>query len=135
MSLSPPVSIGTGLAVATLVYAIHANATPTLADIRSVDAHNQDIAGASRSADWLAAGVVAGVSLISKDGTVFVIGGIMVIGMAWLERHANAVHPDTGKATSAVVNMGGDLPRVTQASDPSAYAAAGAGGGGYDPIL
>jgi hypothetical protein len=116
MALPKEFSIGIGLATATVVYGLYQNALPTMADVRSLDANNTDISAAERTASWTAAGVVAGVSLIAKDPTIFIIGGSMVVAMAWWHRHANMVVPNVGKATSEMT------PRVTQASDPGAYA-------------
>src|SRR5687768_13654111 len=93
-ALKPEISIGAGLAVGTLVYAMYSNATPGLADVRSLTENNEDVARAERSTSWMAAGVVAGVSLIARDPVIFTVGGVMVIGMAWMTRHANAVNPD-----------------------------------------
>lgn len=95
--LKPEISIGAGLAVATLVYAIHTNATPSRADIRSLPEGNPDVDAEERKATWQAAGVVAGISLIARDPVIFIIGGTMVIMEAWLTRHANYVNPDTNK--------------------------------------
>lgn len=92
--LRPEISIGAGLAVATLVYAIHQNATPSRADIRSLPEGNPDIDAEERKASWQAVGVVAGISLIARDPVIFIIGGTMVIMEAWLTRHANYVNPD-----------------------------------------
>jgi hypothetical protein len=97
MALKPEISVGAGLAVATLVYAIHTNATPTRADIRSLPEGNPDIAAEERKATWQAAGAVAGISLIARDPIIFIIGGTMVIAEAWLTRHANYVNPDAKK--------------------------------------
>jgi hypothetical protein len=36
-----------------------------------------------------AAAAVAGVSLLSKDPTVFVLGGGMIVALSWWHRHAN----------------------------------------------
>lgn len=103
----PEVSIGVGLATAALVYSIYSNATPTLADIRAAEPGNQDIEATRKAAAWTAAGVVAAVSLISKDATVFSLGGAMVIALDWLHRHGNEVDPRTGKAaTSAMQDAG-----------------------------
>ena len=93
-ALKPEISIGAGLAVGTLVYAMYQNATPDLSDIRSLTEGNEDVDRAERSTTWMAAGVVAGVSLIARDPVIFSVGGVMVIGMAWLTRHANRVNPD-----------------------------------------
>lgn len=103
MALKPEVSIPTAAGVAVLVYAIHQNATPTIADVRAARPDNADLQAAERSATWLSAGVVAGISLIAKDPTIFVIGGAAVIGMAWWTRHADLVNPATGKATLAMI--------------------------------
>jgi hypothetical protein len=89
MALRPEFSIPTGLAVAAVVYAIHANATPTQADIQALPAGTPDIDRAERKATWLSAGTVAGISLLAKDPTIFVIGAAATIGMAWMTRHAN----------------------------------------------
>lgn len=95
--LKPEISIGAGLAVATLVYAIYQNATPSVADIRTLTEGNEDIKKAERGASWLAGGAVAGVSLIARDPVIFIVGGSMVIAMAWWTRHANLVNPDLRK--------------------------------------
>jgi hypothetical protein len=95
----PEVSLGMGLATAALVWGIYNSALPSLAEARVTAQNDADLASAERSATWTAAAVVAGVSIISRDATVFVFGGAMVVTLAWLHRHANQVHPDIGKAT------------------------------------
>lgn len=115
MALKPEFSIMAGLATATVVYGVYQVAMPSVADVRSLQPQNRDIASAERSASWVSAGVVAGVSLIARDPTIFIIGGVVVIGMAWMHRHANAVHPDTGTASTPRV------PAVSQAEVPQQY--------------
>lgn len=97
MALKPEMSIGTGLALAALVHAIHVGATPNLSDIRTLPEGNPDIDSEERKASWQAAGLVAGISLIARDPVIFIIGGTMVIAEAWLTRHANYVNPDMKK--------------------------------------
>lgn len=99
MALKPEISLGVGLATAAVVWSIYQNATPTIADIRSGPAQDDTIDGSRKMASWTAAGVVAGISLLAKDPTVFVLGASMVVAVDWWHRHANAVNPDTGKAT------------------------------------
>ena len=96
MALEPSASIGTGLAVAGVVYAIHSNMTPTVADIQALPAGNQDIDKAERKATFLGIGIVSGISLIAKDPTIFVIGSLAVVGMAFFTRHANWTETATG---------------------------------------
>jgi hypothetical protein len=119
---TPEVSIGVGLATMTVVYSIYQGALPSVADVRSLDAHNGDVEAAERLAGWTAAGVVAGISLLAKDGTVFILGGSMVVVMAWWHRHADAVMPAEGKAGTSGRGMKDATPRTTQADAPELYA-------------
>jgi hypothetical protein len=107
--LEPKVSIPIALAVATMVYAVHSNATPTMADIRSVPAQNQDLDASRKSATWISAGIVAFTSLIARDPTIFTIGGAAVVIMDFWTRHANAVDPQIGKVTNreGIIAQGG----------------------------
>jgi hypothetical protein len=98
VSLKPEVSIGTGLAVSAIVYAIHSNFTPSMADMQGLPAGNADVDAAERKATWLSAGVVAGVSLLAKDPTIFVIGSAATIALAFFSRHATWTESKTGAA-------------------------------------
>lgn len=119
--LKPDVSLSVALATGTLVYAIYTNATPSIADIRSVDQNNIDIAASERQATWTAAAAVAGISLVSQDPGPFIFGGLMVIVMAWAHRHANLVNPLTGKALGDGISMSDILPMTSQQDAPTAY--------------
>lgn len=109
-------SVIAGLSTAALVYAIYANATPTIADIRVAKPADPDIESSRKLAAWTSAGVVAGVSLIAKDGTIFVMGGAMIIALDWWHRHANEVTPATARATAPDV-----VPVETQMNDEGAF--------------
>lgn len=109
-------SIVAGLATAALVYAVYSNATPTVADIRVAKPHDPDIDASRKLAAWTSAGIVAGVSLIAKDGTIFVMGGAMIIGLDWWHRHANEVNPMVARATAPM-----SIPIETQESNPDAF--------------
>ncbi len=93
-------SIIGSLAVMTATYALYSNGLPSVADIRTAQPGNMDIDAAERSAAWMAAGVVAGVSILAKDPTIFILGGATVIGLSWWYRHANMVNPEIGKAVA-----------------------------------
>jgi 4-amino-4-deoxy-L-arabinose transferase-like glycosyltransferase len=95
--LKPETSLLGGVAMATFVFGTYQLALPNITDERVAPAHDGDLASSERAASWITAGVVSGVSLIAKDPTIFVIGGSMVIIMAWWHRHANAVAPEFGK--------------------------------------
>jgi hypothetical protein len=100
MGFKPETSLAVALATATVVYAIHQNATPSIADVRSLESNNVDVQKAERAATWTSAGIVAGISLLAKDATIFIIGGSMVIAMAWMTRHADQVDTITKRASS-----------------------------------
>ncbi len=121
MSLRPEVSVGMGLATATVVFAIYSQAMPSQADIRSLDSHNPDIAKTERAAGWAAGGTVAAISLLTKDATVFFIGGSMVIALSWWHRHSNAVSPMSGKLVTGITDVAGITPDVSQADAPALY--------------
>lgn len=96
MALKPEASVMSGLAVAALVYGIHANFTPSVADIQGLPAGNKDVDVAERKATWVSAGVVSGVSLLAKDPTIFVMGSAMVFAMAFFTRQATWTDTKTG---------------------------------------
>lgn len=120
MALKPEASVSVGLATAALVYAVYSNATPSITEIRAAKPGDTDVESSRKLAAWTAAGAVGGISLITKDPTVFIIGGTMVIVLDWWHRHANAVNPIVGKA-AVMSNMDGTLPVETQESAPEAY--------------
>jgi len=107
----PEVSLGIGLATAALVWGIYNSALPSIAEARVTEQSDRDLAAAERTATWTSAAVVSGVALISKDMTVFILGGAMVVGLAWMHKHANLVHPEVGRAT---MPMQPDTPQSQQ---------------------
>lgn len=96
MALKPEASIMTGLTVAAVVFAMHTQATPSQADIQALPAGTKDVDDAERKATIMSAGVVAGISLLAKDPTVFIIGSVMVVGLAFWTRHSNYLDSDSG---------------------------------------
>lgn len=120
MALKPEASIMTGLATATVVYGVYQMSLPTVADTRALEVNAPDLSKAERTASWVSAGAVAGISLIARDPTVFIIGGATVIAMAWLHRHANFVNPLTKVAGTLT---GAGTPDTSQADAPQNYAA------------
>lgn len=127
MALKPEASIGTGLAVAGVVYAIHSNFTPTQADIQGLPSGNKDVDKSERQATWLSIGVVSGISLLAKDPTIFVIGAVATVGMAFFTRHAvwtdGPSSARTAMATGPAQDVTGanDLASGPQVTDTQAY--------------
>lgn len=98
MALSDEYSLMGGLAVGTVVFAVHQSFTPSVSDIQGLPAGVDDIDRAEKKATWLSAGIVAGVSLLAKDPTIFVIGSAVTIAMAFTTHHANWLDGTTGQA-------------------------------------
>jgi len=91
----------TGLAVAAVVGGIYAVSMPTVAASRASAAGNQHIEATRKSTTWTASIVVVGASLLAKDPTVFVIGGVVVIALDFAHRVANATDRQSGKIANS----------------------------------
>lgn len=90
------VSLGLGLATATVVFAIY-NRQPSQADIRVGKAGDEHIETVRKQNAWTAAGVVAAISLLAKDATIFIVGGSAVIVLDWTTRINNWTNPLSGR--------------------------------------
>jgi hypothetical protein len=106
MALKPEMGVLGGVAVAALVYGIYQVNLPTTAAVRASSPNNQHVAGARKVSTWEAAAVVAGVSLIAKDPTIFVIGGAILVMLDFSHRYANAVSNVTGQVAGSVSSTG-----------------------------
>lgn len=91
----PEVSLGLGLATATVVISVYSHGMPKAVDIRSHEPQDADLETVRKQNAWLAAGVVAGISLLARDTTIFVMGGITLVALDWLTRVNNAHNPVT----------------------------------------
>ena len=100
MALKPEYSVMSGLTVGAVVFAVHAQATPSQADIQALPAGTPDIDSAERKATYISAGVVAGISLLAKDPTIFIIGSAATIAMALWTRHSNYTESINGRYLS-----------------------------------
>jgi hypothetical protein len=123
---TPEVSVMASLATAAVVFGVYQVALPNVADVRSLDKQNPDIESAERLASWTSAAIVAGISLVAGDPNIFIVGGAMVVVLAWWHRHADQVDNVTHRAVSA--GSGSTLtPRTSEAEAPEMYTAPAAG--------
>jgi len=100
MALTPEASTVAGLATAALVGGVYMAATPPITDIRTTmpgSVPHTMVNRSRRQATIIAGTAVAGVSLITKDPNIFVMGGLMVIALDIWTRHANDVFPPLQK--------------------------------------
>lgn len=119
---APENSITVGLAEAAAVYSIYNASLPSHTDIRSADPHNTDVEASRKKAAWMSAAVLGFVFLLTQDLNSFLIGGLTLSGVDLMVKHANAVHPQTGKVADAsahVGDMGVDLSVATPMADYS----------------
>jgi hypothetical protein len=96
---APESSVAVGLATGGIAFTVFNMSLPPLTDVRAAEPENGDVFRAERTATWVAAGIVTGVAMMTGDATVFIIGGTVVVALAWLYRHANEVQPVSGVAT------------------------------------
>lgn len=118
MALRPEASVGVGLATAALVASIYSRHLPTSADLRVADQGDPDAESARKQAMWASAGVVAAISLMTKDPTIFVIGGAMTVAIDWADRVDIWTNPFTKSARDLGPE---DQAYPTQAASPDMY--------------
>ena len=99
--LKPEVSLPIATATATIVFGIYQTTNPSVAQTRVTNPGNPAIDSSRKTATWLSAAVVAGVSLLAADPTIFIVGGAMVVAMDMIHRHAGAVNPATNKMVAS----------------------------------
>jgi hypothetical protein len=106
--LKPSESVIASIAVGTMVVGIYSVALPHAIDVRASNENDDHVASAEKSAAWISAGAVAGLSFLLRDPTMFTTGGLMIIALSWWYRHANAVNPTIGKVGSILPNYNMD---------------------------
>lgn len=89
--LKPNENLMLAAAVGAVVYGTYNIALPTLADTRGLQGNMPDIDKAEKAATWASVAVVSGISLLAKSPEVFVVGGLMTIGLSWSFKHASKV--------------------------------------------
>lgn len=102
--LKPDASVMVGVSTAALVGFVYSYGIPNLATIGATQAQDLNIESGRKKAAWTGAVVVAGLSLLTRDKTVFVIGGVTLIALDFHARHANATPPTSTSAIASNVD-------------------------------
>ena len=102
--LKPEHSLGASLAVMALDFGIYQLNLPSTADVKSSNPHNSAVDSSRKAATWTSVSVCAALSLLAKDPNIFIFGGGFAVALDWYYRHANAVHPGTGRVTMPPVS-------------------------------
>lgn len=111
--LKPEVSIPVALATAAVVYGVYNVALPSFADSRMAAPDDSNLAAAENNALFLGVAACAGISILAKDVTPFVYGGLTAVLLSWSHRWHKAVNPSTGKLDTVVGQMGSNLKAVS----------------------
>jgi hypothetical protein len=125
--LKPSESVMVGVAGVAVVYGIYQINMPNMTEVHGAKPHNQSVASSQKKAMWGSAATVGALFLLTKDATVFTLGGLMFLYEEWTYRHANAVHPGSGKvqplgpSQSQAMDMGYETPDSTQDANPYGY--------------
>lgn len=98
--LKPDGSIAIGIATGILVYVIYDRSLPDAATMHATDAGDVNIDQARKKATWTSAAVLSGITLLTKDVNVFVLGAAVLFALDFHTRHANASNPETGALVS-----------------------------------
>lgn len=97
MASRPEISIPAALATGTLVYTIYNRGLPPALDLRATKVGDPTVEAVRKQNVWTAAAAVAGISLIAKDATVFIVGGAMVVILDWMTRANIWTNAQTGR--------------------------------------
>ena len=95
--LNPSQAVATGIGIGVVDIFIFERHLPPMADIRTATPNNTDVDSTRRQATGMCIAVNGLVSLMTRDWNVFLIGGVVTVGLSFLTVHANAVNPQTGK--------------------------------------
>jgi hypothetical protein len=120
--LKPEGSLTLGAATAAVVYAAYTFNLPNVATMTATLPHDSNIDSARKRAAWTSAGAVIVVSVLAKDKTIFVLGGLTLMALDWHARHANGIHPETGKTVSATPKSYMPAQQAAQAPATPSYA-------------
>ena len=88
------VEVGVLVGVANLL--IFQHFMPPVSDVKTADQFNPLIESSERTALFASIAVTALVAGMVRSWDTFLVGGVVIVGIDFAYKHANAVHPDTG---------------------------------------
>jgi hypothetical protein len=119
-------------AVGAVVYGTYNIALPTIADTRGLPGNTPDIDKAEKAATWASVAVVSGISLLAKSPEVFVVGGLMTIGLAWTYKHSSKVDNFQSQVRDLITPEKSDTPSgITQAPKMESLAMTASAGSAF----
>lgn len=94
--LKPEGSIVSGIAVAGMVYAVYSLDVGTVASAHASDANHISLESSRKKAGYTSFILVAGVTLITRDANVGILGFASIVAMELHYRQAIMADPGTG---------------------------------------
>lgn len=88
---------GVGLGTALAVYMIYRANLPSGTDVRAAAPNNVDVDKSRRMAAIQSGALISLVFLITRDINAYIISGGALVGIDYLYKHQNAIHPATQK--------------------------------------
>ena len=104
--LKPENSIIAGMATVGLVIANYNLHNGSAAEASNTPAWNADLTSSTKKAGYISLALVAGISLISHDPNVFILGCAAIIAMHSTYIHAIATSPNTGTIVAGAAAAG-----------------------------
>jgi hypothetical protein len=97
MPINPQNATTAGVMVGIVDVLIWRHFVPNMADVRTAQPFNTDIESAERTALLVGTFFTLVVAGFARSAEVFAVGGLVLVALDFATKHANAVHPDTGK--------------------------------------
>lgn len=88
------VQVGVLVAVGNLL--IFQHFMPPVSDVKQGDQFNSDLEGSERTALLISVAFTSLVAGFVRSWDTFLTAGIVIVGVDFAYKHANAIHPDTG---------------------------------------
>lgn len=104
--LKPNESVTVAIATGILVYAINDRMLPDGGTMAKTAAFDDSIEAGRKKAAWSEAAAVAGLTLLTRDVNILIVGAAMIFALDWHARHANATDPDSGNLVSPAPGYG-----------------------------
>ena len=105
--LKPSEEIQVSALSAAVVYSIFAINVPNLSNVKAAKPGNQNAHNSVKTAAWTATAVTAGLAILSKSPTVFIVGGALTVVESWKYYHANTISPSDGKPDAEAFGANG----------------------------
>jgi hypothetical protein len=98
--LKPDGSVALGIATMVFVAFIYDKELPDMATIHATDAGDINVEAARKKAAWTGAAAISGITLLTKDTNILILGGVTLFALDMHTRHANMSNPVTGQLVS-----------------------------------